>query len=80
MDEVRRATRALGKLADRLLSVVQELNYWERRTAVLTMAPDRYSLNSDRAPDTYEEFLARTTGPMIREPSLRARLAGRQVG
>jgi len=80
MDEVRRATRALGRLAGRLLSVVRELNYWQRRMAVLTMAPDRYSLNSDRPPDTYEEFLARTSGPMIREPSLRARLAGRQVG
>jgi len=80
MDDVLRATRALGHLAGRLLSVVQELNYWQRRAALLTMAPDRYSLNSDRAPDTYEEFLARTSGPMIREPSLRARLAGCQVG
>jgi hypothetical protein len=59
---------------------VREIDYWQRRAAVLTMAPDRYSLNSDRPPDTYDEFLARTAGPLIREPSLRARLAGRQVG
>jgi hypothetical protein len=43
MDEVRRATRALGRIASRLLSVVHEIDYWQRRAAVLTMAPDRYS-------------------------------------
>jgi len=59
---------------------VGELNYWQRRATVLAMAPDRFLANPHRPPDTYQEFLARTSGPLIREPSLRARLSGRQVG
>ena len=59
---------------------MRELNYWQRRAIVLSMAPDRVLVNSNRPPDTYDEFLARTSGPLIREPSSQARLSGRQVG
>jgi hypothetical protein len=64
----------------RLVHCLRELNYWQRRKAVLSLAPDRYLMNPDKAPDTYGEFLARTYGPLIREPSFKARLAGRRVG
>jgi len=70
----------LGQLAVRVVQFVAELNYWQRRSMVLSMAPDRYVPNPDDPPDTYTEFLARTSGPLIREPSSRARLAGRRVG
>jgi len=77
---VRWATKALRRLISGVAEAVRELSYCQRRAAVLSMAPDRFLPNSNRAPDTYQEFLARTSGPLMREPSLRARLAGRQVG
>jgi hypothetical protein len=40
----------------------------------LATAPDRYSLNPDRAPDTYAEFLFRTSGLLRHEPPARARV------
>jgi hypothetical protein len=80
MDGVRRAARALWRAAGELLNFLRELDRWQRRTAVLSMAPDRHVALPNKAPDTYREFLARTAGPLLREPSSRARLAGRQVG
>lgn len=64
----------------RLVELIRELNYWQRRAAILSMAPDRYLPHPDRAPESFSEFLARTSGPLLREPSFKARLAGRQVG
>jgi hypothetical protein len=64
----------------RLVALIRELNYWQRRAAILSMAPDRYLPHPDRAPESFSEFLARTSGPLLREPSFKARLAGRQVG
>ncbi len=64
----------------RLIRLIRELNYWQRRSAILSMAPDRHLPHPDRPPETYGEFLARTTGPLLREPSYKARLAGRWVG
>jgi hypothetical protein len=43
------------------------------------MSPDRYLPHPDTPPDTYSEFLARTRGLLLHEPSARARLAGRVV-
>jgi hypothetical protein len=80
MNGVRPPARALRQMARRLVQFVREVNYWQRRKAVLSMAPDRYLMNPDKAPDTYREFLARTYAPLIREPSFKARLAGRRVG
>ncbi len=64
----------------RLIRLIRELNYWQRRSAILSMAPDRYLSHPDRPPESYSEFLARTSGPLLREPSCKARLAGRWVG
>jgi hypothetical protein len=80
MNGVRRPARALRQMARKVAQSLRELNYWQRRKAVLSLAPDRYLMNPDKAPDTYREFLARTYAPLIREPSFKARLAGRRVG
>jgi hypothetical protein len=40
-------------------------------------APDRYVFRRASLPDTYEEFLFRTSGPLRHEPPARAR-AGRR--
>jgi hypothetical protein len=80
MNGARRAGRALRRTTCRLTDLAGELNYGQRRATVLFLAVDRYHTGSSKAPDTYGEFLARTSGPLIREPSARARLAGRPVG
>jgi hypothetical protein len=80
MDGARRPARALWEVARRLIGFIGELNYCQRRVTTLWLAPDRYIPHADQAPDSYQEFLARTSGPLMREPSSKARLAGRRVG
>jgi hypothetical protein len=62
--------RAAGKLAD----VVHEMNEAQRLLLVLRTATDRYAPNPDAAPDTYDEFLARTSGALLHEPPARKRI------
>ena len=62
--------RAAGKLAD----VVREMNEAQRRMMVLRTATDRHVANANTAPDTYDEFLARTSGLLLHEPPARKRL------
>ena len=76
----RRAMRALGRAGRRLTDGVREYMYWQRRATTLFLSPDRYVENPNRAPENYQEFLIRTAGPLIREPSALARIAGRSVG
>jgi hypothetical protein len=61
--------RAAGKLAD----AVREMNEAQRLMLVLQNAPDRYFADPGAAPDTYDEFLARTSGPLLHEASARRR-------
>ena len=62
--------RAAGKLAD----VVREMNEAQRRMMVLRTAMDRHVVNANTAPDTYDEFLVRTSGLLLHEPAARKRL------
>jgi hypothetical protein len=61
--------RVAGKLAD----TVREMNEAQRLMLALRTATDRYGVNADAAPDTYAEFLARTSGVLVHEPSARRR-------
>jgi hypothetical protein len=54
-----------GKLAD----AVSEMNYAQRRMATLRLSLDPYMFEPDEAPATYHEFLARSSGPLLHEPS-----------
>ena len=63
-------------LAGRLAGTVREMNEAQRRLLALRTSVDHYTENSGRAPDTYAEFLARTSGTLLPEPSARKR-AGR---
>ncbi|HEX9030912.1 MAG TPA: hypothetical protein VF834_03640 [Streptosporangiaceae bacterium] len=74
------AARGLRRAAARAARLVREMNDAKRRMTVLTMAPDRYVIGAERAPQDYSEFLGRTSGPMLCEPSAKARRAGRRVG
>ena len=69
----------LGRIAVRLAGVVREMHEGQRRMVVLRTATDRYVTNAGRAPDTYAEFLHRTSGLLLHEPPAlkRQRKAGR---
>jgi hypothetical protein len=69
--------RALGR---RIRNVVAECNYAQRRLAILQGGTDRYLPQPGQAPDSYEAFLFRTSGPLTHEPSAAQRSSGRLVG
>jgi hypothetical protein len=71
--------RAASRLARRLAAVIAECHYAQRRVLALRIAPDSYLSDAATAPDCYGDFLFRTSGPLLREPSARARAAGRRV-
>ena len=62
--------RTAGKVAD----TVREMNEAQRRMLVLRTATDQYIENPGAAPDTYDEFLARTSGVLLHEPPARKRI------
>jgi hypothetical protein len=62
--------RVAGKLAD----TVREMNEAQRLMLQLRTTTERYIENSGAAPDTYDEFLARTSGVLLHEPPARKRI------
>jgi hypothetical protein len=62
--------RVAGKLAD----TVREMNEAQRLMLVMRTATDRYVERPHAAPDTYDEFLARTSGLLLHEPPARKRI------
>jgi hypothetical protein len=52
------------------------MNEAQRLMLVLRNAPDRFVTDPGAAPDTYDEFLARTSGPLLHEASARRRNRG----
>lgn len=63
----------LMRFARRVRDIVAECAQAQRRLTELTTAPDRFLMSPNEAPDTYEEFLFRTSGLMRHEPTARAR-------
>jgi hypothetical protein len=63
----------LRRLAQRLRDVIAEYAYAQRRMTELTTAPGGYVLHPEPAPDTYAEFLFRTSGVLRHEPPARIR-------
>lgn len=61
--------------AHTITSVVTECNQATRTMSQLRLAPDRFLPDSGQAPDDYAEFLFRTSGSLVHEPSARQRLA-----
>jgi hypothetical protein len=66
----------LRAISLRVVTVIGECNYAQRRLAVLRLSPDRYVTAPDQAPDTYREFLFRTSGLLAHEPSAAERALG----
>jgi hypothetical protein len=63
------------RVAGKLAGAIREMNDAQRRMMALRSATDRYAENSGAAPDTYAEFLVRTSGALLHEPPARKRLA-----
>ena len=72
----RRAAAGLRRAARRLGSALAEMHRQQQRLTTVSLSIDHYLLNADAPPQTYREFLARTAGTLLHEPSARARLAG----
>jgi len=71
-----RPSGAFQRLARWFADTVAECNYAQRRLYALRTSPDNYLMASAGAPDTYSEFLFRTSGLQPHEPSARQRVAG----
>ena len=63
----------LIKAARRVGAVLAECHEARRRTVALALAPDRQLAKPDEPPETYAEFLFRTSAPLAHEPAARHR-------
>jgi hypothetical protein len=61
----------ITRIARRVRAVVSEMNYASTRATALLLCDGLEQ--SDRAPDTYAEFLLRTSAISIHEPPARCR-------
>ncbi len=67
-------------LARRVADVIAECNYAQRRLTMLRLAPDRYLTDGGRqAPESYAEFLYRTSGLLPHEPAAGRRARGQLI-
>jgi hypothetical protein len=64
----------MRRVAGRVADAVHEMNEAQRLMLALRTATDQYVARPGDAPDTYQEFLARTSGMLLHEPSARKRL------
>ena len=66
----------LARFGRQVAALVAECNYAQRRMFALQMTP----ADGNKAPDDYAEFLFRTSGARLREPTAAGRAHGRPVG
>jgi hypothetical protein len=69
----------LRTVARRVGGVVAECNYAQRRLTELQANPERYVIEPDQAPDTYQVFLLLASRKLAHEPSAAQRSAGAAV-
>ena len=72
-----RLTSGPARIAQRIAKVVAECDYAQRRSFAIMTNPDSYLMDRDQAPDTYAEFLFRTSGGLLHEPASAQRAHGR---
>jgi hypothetical protein len=75
-----RVRTALGRLGQRVATIIAECNYAQRRATILRMTPESHLDNRDKAPADYAEFLFRTSGALLHEPAAARRANGQFVG
>jgi hypothetical protein len=79
MTALARPTTGLARIGRRVADVLAECDYAQRRIFTLMTTPDSYLTNGDRAPDSYPEFLFRTSGSLLHEPTASHRACRRPV-
>ena len=70
-------TSALARFGRRVADIVAECNYAQRRMFALRTSPDLYGVGQNKTPDTYAEFLFRTSSVLLHEPAAAGRAHGR---
>ena len=73
-------TGVLARFGRRVADIVAECNYAQRRMLALRTSPDTYRADKNMAPDTYAEFLFRTSNAPLHEPAASGRARGRAHG
>jgi hypothetical protein len=68
--------RILSRIARKVAAVIGECWYAQRRLDALRTGPDLYADRPDAGPDTYAEFMFRTSGVLLHEPSAQRRARG----
>ena len=68
-----------ARFARRIVRVLDDMRYAQYRATVLRCAADRFVMGPDRAPRDFAEFMFRTAGPLLREPSEHSRAHGELV-
>lgn len=68
-----------GRLARGLAATLSEVHYAAYRAAELQTGTKDHRRHAAKAPDTYEDFLRRTSGPARREPAATGRCSGHPV-
>lgn len=74
-----RVLAAAKRSVCRVCSMIAEYHRQQERINARWMSYDMQMRWPDTPPQTYAEFLLRTSGPLRREPSARARLHGHPV-
>ena len=72
-----RLTAGPARIVKRIAHVVAECDYAQRRSFAIMTNPDSYLTDRDHAPDTYAEFLFRTSGGLLHEAASSQRAHGR---
>jgi hypothetical protein len=70
----------VARFARRIAGVMAEVQYAQRRLTALTTSADLYLADGDHVPDTYAEFLFRTSGLLLHEPDAAGRAHRQPAG
>jgi hypothetical protein len=58
----------LIRVASRIAAIHAEISYAQNRLDAIRTNPDLYLTDGHKTPETYAEFLFRTSGVLVREP------------
>jgi len=68
-----KAAVSVRQLTRNALAILTDWYYAQRKLAELTLAPEQYVFKRNAVPQTYAEFLYRTSGVLPHEPPARVR-------
>jgi hypothetical protein len=69
-----KAARPVRRITRNLLAILTDWAYAQRKLTELRLAPEQYVYKRNAVPQTYAEFLYRTSGVLHHEPPARVRI------